>query len=292
MNSVKKILYYCNMNNKHIFIIALVALVFFSNWFNYFIKDIEEERKHYDVIISINVHENLGFLQKQLENIKENVNCNYAVILNCNYHMFNECKLNISQENIYIHDKILNKRTWHGSLTEGIYNNMCYATEHFTFDYFTVASRNFFGNNMTLEELNRLTQNGKPMIDNKWENKLDKDNWEESFNTWHWPLFAETLLAQYFIERGQGLYSSPHEGLLFTGNGCVKIVEFLEYNQEIKIDLFSFEGCVEEFSLQSIAMNVGEPYFYIGNGCYNKDLESNDPDSDTLRFMYKVDKHS
>lgn len=252
---------------------------------------IAEDKKHYDVIISINVHENIEFVMKQLENIRENVKCNYAVILNCNYFMFNELHLVDLPENVYIHDKILKKQTWHGSLTEGIYNNMCFALDHFTFEYFIVSSRQFFGNDMSLEHLQQMYQNGKPEIDrdDPWEKKLDKSNWEECFNTWHWPWFAETLLAQYFINKNQALYSSPHEGMLFNHAGCRKIVDFLENNYDIKIDLFKFEGCVEEFSLQTLSMNLGETYFYIGNGCYNYELEPNQPESKKqLQFMHKV----
>lgn len=254
---------------------------------------IAEEKKQYDVIISINVHDNLDFLLKQLDNIRDNVKCNYAVLLNCNFVMFNECKLANLPENVYIHDKILKKRTWHGSLTEGIYNNMCFALDHFKFEYFIVSSRQFFGNDMSLKDLQQMFRDGKPEIDeeDRWENKLDKSNWEEKFNTWHWPWFAETLLARHFIKKNQGLYSSPHEGMVFSFAGCRKIVDFMESNYEIKIDLFNFEGCVEEFSLQTLAMNVGEPYFYIGNGCYNYELEPNRPESKKQqRFMYKVNK--
>jgi hypothetical protein len=44
-----------------------------------------------DFIISINVHENVNFLLKQIDNIKNYVN-NYYIILNCNQFMYNALK--------------------------------------------------------------------------------------------------------------------------------------------------------------------------------------------------------
>ena len=288
------------MSHRNLIYILLLIIFLINVFSNRDVESFQEEKKHYDVIISINVHEKIDFLQKQLENIRENVKCKYAVILNCNYHMFNECNLIDLPNNIYIHNKILNKRTWHGSLTEGIYNNICYAIEHFKFDYFIVASsRNFFGNDMKLEHLNKLFQTGKIYTynsDNKtWHNideikVKDKNDWNEKKNTGHWSTFKRTLLLQYFINKNQELYSSPHEGLVFTEKCCVKIMNFLENNYDMKIDLFNFEYCVEEFALQTISMNLGEPYNYIGNCCYNDQLEQNNYEGDIIRFMYKVNR--
>ena len=70
-----------------------------------------EAKKHYDIILSINVHEKFNFLLKQLDNISKNVHCNYAIILNCNDFMYEECKKNSLPDNVYIHPKILNKKT-------------------------------------------------------------------------------------------------------------------------------------------------------------------------------------
>ena len=48
----------------------------------------------YKIIISINVHENVNFLFKQLNNIEEYVKIPYAVILNCNNYMYENLKDN------------------------------------------------------------------------------------------------------------------------------------------------------------------------------------------------------
>ena len=227
--------------------------------------------KYYDCIISINVHEKFNFLLKQLECIKMNVNLTYAVILNCNDYMFNECKKYKLPNNVYINNIILNKKRFHGSLLNGIYNNMVYGISNFNFKYFIVASsRSFFGNNLRLKDLNRISKN-----------KIVQKN---DYNKWWWPLFKQTLLAKYYLEHNKNLYKSPHEGLVFNEKCCLKIINFIENNPIIKNDLFNFEGCVEEFAFQTIAINLGENFYYIGNGTKDKKLNINNKN----KFMYKI----
>ena len=227
--------------------------------------------KHYDCIISINVHEKFNFLIKQLDNINKNVSLSYAVILNCNDYMFNECKNNKLPNNVYINPIILNKRRFHGSLLNGIYNNMTFALSNFKFKYFIVASsRNMFGNNMKLDDLDRINNI-----------KIEQNN---DYIGWHWPNFLNTLLAKYYLGMNKKLYKSAHEGLVFNKKCCQKIVDFLENNSEIKNDLFNYEGCVEEFAFQTIAINIDQSFFDIGNGIEVKMIDINNNN----QFMYKV----
>lgn len=253
-------------------------------------KNLEEEKKEYDIIISINIHEKFHFLLKQLNNIKENVHCNYAVILNCNDYMFEECKNNILllPDNVYIYDKPLNKIWSHGSLINGIFNNMEYAIKKFNFQYFIVSSsRNFFTNNLTLEELNKSKE--KDLLKSVQTYKIEYKDWEEKKYEWQWLLFSNSLLVKYYLNKKQCMYTSPHEGLVFSYNSCNKIIFFLNENPEIKYELFNLYGSVEEFSLQTISVNIGEPFFYIGNGIYTSELiEPNDPQGEILKFMYKT----
>jgi hypothetical protein len=231
--------------------------------------------KYYDCIISINVHEKLDFLMNQLKIINDNVNLSYAIILNCNDFMFNECINNIEKlpDNVFINDIILNKKTYHGSLLNGIYNNMDHVLSNFEFKYFIIASsRSMFGGNMSVNDLDRIV-------------KIKQESQNHDHTKWHWPSFVHTLLAKYYLEQNKELYNSPHEGLLLTKNGCKKIVEFLENNNEIKNDLFNFNGCVEEFAFQTIAMNSEESFHYIGNGCCEEKELDKDNDKE---FMYKV----
>jgi len=262
-------------------IIILLFIIVIVNAYDYRTERFETKKPHYDCIISINIHEKFGFLLKQLKNIQENVLCNYAVILNCNDTMLEECNSRRSElpKNIYIHDKPLNKSVNHGSLTHGIYNNMCYAVEHLTFDYFIVASsRSMFTNELNLEGLKRL----KPYIP-------DRRPWDEKKGEWVWKELSNSLLGKYYLERNLVLCNSAHEGSVFTENGCKNIMDFLSNNPEIKEDLFQYPARVEEFALQTISFNSGEPIYDIGNGCCNEGpIGKNHPNSDDLKFMYKV----
>jgi len=262
---------------KVIIILGFLLLILF------FDKESHTYKKHYECIITINVHEKFDFLLKQLENIKKHVLCDYAVILNCNDYIFHICRQVFLPENVYIHPRILNKKRNHGSLSEGIYNNMTFALDNFTFDYFIVSSsRNLFGNILRKEDLDRLVEIGKPHTE-------DEKTWEEKKESWHWPVIKNTLLARYCLEKKRDLYSSAHEGLVFTENGCKKIVYFLKNNPDIKMNLFSYDAPIEEFAFQTISMNMGEHFYYIGNGCCSNDpIGPNDEDSERPKFMYKT----
>jgi len=275
------------MNCK--FIILLLLILIFLTVLTKYNGRIEsfEQKPHYDCIISINVHEKFDFLLKQIENIQENVFCNYAIILNCNDYMFEECNKRVKDlpDNVYIHDIILNKRTYHGSIAEGIYNNMVYALNKFNFDFFIVASsRNMFTNELKLEDLKYLVNKGEQHIE-------DDKPWEEKKNTWHWPKLINTLLVKHYIYSNREMYVSPHEGVVYTKNGCRKIIKFLNENEEIKKDLFQFDSVIEEFAFQTISMNSGENFYYIGNGCCTEGkIGKNDPDNGIFKFMYKVNR--
>ena len=262
-------------------IIFLFIFIVVVNAYNFRTERFETKKPYYDCIISINIHEKFNFLLKQLKNIQENVLCNYAVILNCNDTMLEECNSRRSElpKNVYIHDKPLNKNVNHGSLTHGIYNNICYGVEHFTFDYFIVASsRSMFTNELNLEGLKKL----KTYVP-------DVRPWDQKKGDWVWGEFADTLLGKYYLEKNQNLCNSAHEGMVFTEKGCKNIIEFLSNHSDLKDDLFQYPARVEEFALQTISINSGEPIYYIGNGCCNEGpIGKNDPDSDDLKFMYKV----
>jgi len=245
-------------------------------------KGTNDDAHHYDCVISINVHEKPDFLKKQLENIEKNVSCKYAVVLNCNDTMFEECGKMELPSNVYIHPEPLNKSTWHGSLMHGIYNNMVYSLNNFRFDFFIVASsRNMFEND--LQDLNHVISYNKPY------GHEDPRPWSEKKNTWRWPILAETLLVKYVIENGHEPFLCPHEGLLFTGAGCEKIVEFLESHADIRDDLFIFNAPIEEFALQTISVMVGDNFYYIGNGCCTEQSNgTHGPSPSMLKYMFKV----
>jgi hypothetical protein len=90
---------------------------------------------------------------------------------------------------------------------------------------------------------------------------------------WQWGCLKHTLLAKYYLNKGFKLHKTAHEGLCFSNNVVNTIIKFLTDNNTIKEELFTREGVVEEFALQSIAMNEitdsDYGYLYIGNGCYD-----------------------
>ena len=269
---------------KHtLYIIFLLLLILIICVINYKTPQLFTIKTRYDCIISINIHDKFEFLLKQLENIKENVKCNYAVILNCNDIMFNECNINKDKlsENIFIHDTVLNKSRFHGSLTEGIYNNMLYALNNFTYEYFIVASsRNLFENNMSLEDLNIVA---------KTPHELDNRPWAIKKNEWHFPVMQHSLLVKHFVEQNKNIYNCAHEGVVYTENGCKKIIEFLESHPDIKTDLFNFNASMEEMALQTIVIHMNEYFYDIGNGCCIEQKNGpNDYNNNILKFMYKT----
>ena len=265
--------------HKYLIIIFIIIIIIIS----YILYNIKEgfDNKTYDCVISINVHHKLKFLLLQLDNIKEHVKCKYAVILNCNDYMYNECKNVQFSENIYINPEVINKERFKGSLLKGDYSNIQFALNHFKFNYFILCSgRNFFDNIMTLDELNKVAKLGQY-------NGVFYGSYDEHNINWWWPIFTKTLLAKYFLQQNKNLCCCPIEGLMFSYNSCLKSVEFLENNQDIKLDLFNFDGCVNEFALQTIVKNLDENFYYIGNGCCTEDKINKNTDTD-IKFMYKV----
>jgi len=258
----------------------------------------------YDVVISINVHENFNFLLRQLENIQENVKSSYAVILNCNEYMYQQCTQHTFPTNIYVHPVILNKATFHGSLTHGIYSNMCYALQHLEFEYFIVtSSRNFFENDLRIEDLHRIVEletKGLEVIKEMPQVYRNK-RIDQIYNVWWFQALHRTpLFANHIIKHYNSFYSCPHEGVVFRKKDCLLIQQFFVSQPEIKKELFmedtlrkdgtlTREGYpVEEIALQTIIKSQKGHYYYIGDGCCNGRNGPNDFETGRLFFMYKT----
>ena len=239
-----------------------------------------------DIIFSINVHEKKDFLIKQIKNINDYVSLDYIIVINANEYMFNEisnCQFIQSKDNIILNKNYLEKKRYHGSLTEGIYHNMKYAINNYNFKYFIIlSSRNMFYNNLTCENYNSLVKISE-----------GKTYEQMNTNTWHWHSFLKTKLSKYIIENKllfsevgkQGDVSHAHEGLTFNYVSCKDIINFLDNNNDIKINLFNWKHCVEEFALQTICINTTGYYYQIGNGThYHKNIK-NLPKNN---FIYKT----
>jgi hypothetical protein len=228
--------------------------------------------KYVDFIFSINVHEKPQFLLKQIENIKKNVTGTYRIILNTNKLMFDILHILDLDKNIKINSNYIEKRRFHGSLTQGIYSNMKIAIKHYNFSYFIVlSSRTFFFKGINLKLINK-------------EKRIKQQN--QNYNVWHWPVFFKTLIVLYYLEKSNinsvKLFRSAHEGMAFSYLGCISIINFLKNNITLRDNLFNFEGCVEEFALQTIVCNQSnEGFLDLGSGVEdNKQLEG--------KYLYKI----
>jgi len=235
-----------------------------------------------DVVISVNVHEKVDFLYKQLENIKQYMKCSYVVVLNCNHYMYHELS-SVTLPNVFINPVILTKRTFSGTLTHGIYSNMQYAMNRFAFKYFLVlSSRNVFYQPLTLEILNK--KQGIASCIEEIEHPVP------NYTTWWWPEMVKTELAKYYFQRGKHLSKALHEGLVLHYFVCQNIIRFLESHPYIRLNLFMFPHCVEEFSFHTIAMNEVNPdnlyygYFMINRTCETDYEVPTDPEW----FVYKT----
>ena len=238
------------------------------------------------IVFSINVHENLNFLIKQLEDIKRNVLVDYIVIINANEHMYNEIKYSeliteaiAAKLNIVLYPWYVEKIHNHGTLTKGIYLNLAYAVSNYIFEYFVVlSSRNLFYNKLhkgNYKDIPRICES----------TSIDNLNIYE----WHWRLFIQTKLAEHIIENNL-LFSKSyefHEGLTFDYQLSQNIVGFLQGNEDIKNDLFNFNWGVEEFALHSIALNLNGYYYHIGNWTLTDDYINIDK-LPKDRFVYKT----
>jgi hypothetical protein len=238
------------------------------------------------IVFSINVHENLNFLIKQLEDIKRNVLIDYVVIINANEHMYNEIKYSglITEDtaaklNIVVYPWYVEKIHNHGTLTMGIYLNMEYAVNNYIFEYFIVlSSRNLFYNKLHQDNYKDMPR----ICESVSANNLNT-------HEWHWHLFIQTKLAEHIIKNSLVFSKSYefHEGLTFDYQLSQNIVGYLQGNEDIKNNLFDFNWGVEEFALHTIALNLNGYYYHIGNWTLTDDYIN----IDTLpkdRFVYKT----
>lgn len=264
-----------------------------------------------DLVISINVHEKPEYLMNQIENINEYVSLKKKIILNCNDFMFEQMS-NKDIPDVDVFPEPLNKKPFQGSLMHGIACNMSHALNNYDFDYFLVmSSREFF-----CKELTSTSQIVEHIVDERSAKSTDVDFGEPNFypagnycknrgnfhvewfehsklpervllkgdaaNMWWWPKFSCTKLYKYIEKNNMSFAHSMHEGMCFSKDTCESIINFFGDNQDIMNELFLFDGCVEEFALQSIASNYGG-FYYIGNGCDTKSLEEVNPN----KFTYK-----
>jgi len=258
----------------------------------------------YKIVISINVHENVNFLFKQLTNVKEYVKIPYAIIINCNDYMYENLKDNNEikkMNNVFLNEKYFNKNRFHGTLTKGICFNMIYALNNFKFKYFLIMS----SRNMFRLEVNDSNYNDFDKIDGFFFEDVNKYNCcitctklNENMNTthinrhsngihWHWPKFIKSKLGEYTLRNNLKFGASYHEGLTFDHDTCISIINFLSKNPTITNDLFNFPACVEEFALQTLCCSSNRCFYHIGRGFVFGDPKLRRPER---TFVYKTDR--
>lgn len=232
--------------------------------------EINKKKEEYDIIISINVHEKPEYLKEQLSNINTYLKLRYKIILSCNDFMYNNIIIN---EDLVVNPEIINKKRFHGSLTKGIYSNMVYAITNFSFKYFLImSSREFF-----YRELNKIEDIEKTKL-----NKLNDYNKVSIWDGKNGISFKETKLFKYIINNKLYFARCGHEVLTFNYDSCLYINQFLEKESEIREDIFNYNHCVEEFSLQTICCNYSD-FYNIGNGTSTMDVEK----ASKYRFTHK-----
>lgn len=234
-----------------------------------------------DIIFSINVHENMNFLIKQIKNINNYVELNYIIIINSSKYMFNEifnCEFIKSKNNIILNKHYLDKKRFHGSLTKGIYLNMKYAIDNYEFKYFIIlSSRNLFYNKLNNKNYNSLKKINKGQI----HEQINIRDWH------HWSSLLQTELSKYIIKNKLLFSKNHHEGLTFDYKSSKEIISFLNNNNDITTNLFNFNNCVEEFALQTICINLTGYYYQIGNWTEHSDDE-NIKNLPKNKYVYKT----
>jgi len=171
-------------------------------------------------------------------------------------------------------------------LTNGIVSNMRRLLELYEFKYCIVlGSGTLFYNPIDVITLNNL----QPIWNSPEERETHTNIGSNVYKGWWWPYFLNTQLARYYLNNKRQLYSGFHEGMTFSKNVCINIINFLNEHKGIQTNLFAFDHCVEEFSLQTISTNevdwANKEYGYIvlGRSCY---IEAKP--SDNTKWVYKT----
>uniref|UniRef100_A0A6C0J4G8 Glycosyltransferase n=1 Tax=viral metagenome TaxID=1070528 RepID=A0A6C0J4G8_9ZZZZ len=216
-------------------------------------KNIKIKKEFYDLIISINVHKDINFLVKQLENIDKYVKLKYLVILNCNKLMAKKFKKHrklFKNFSVIIHPKPFNKKKGTGTLLKGIFMNLTYSKITYNFNYFLIlTSRTIFYNILNKENIKHIKKKKKRNT------KIGRQ------------FYVKNNKLIDHIKKRKGYYSSgASAGIVLNKKNYTTVINFLTKYPNIRDNLFSLNVIAEEFALQTICINYCKYYFYIGNG--------------------------
>ncbi len=246
-----------------------------------------------DIVISINIYRHEYFNLVWNEILSTMKNTSFIVILNCCYkENVNYIKSNYNDERIIINPVIIPKRRFHGSLLHGIFMNMKYIIDKdIHFKYFLILSNRttlipdikiknkpqYPSGFENLEQLDVLIYNNNKLVQTLKEEKHKRIcNLNNCFNklyptipvwsdgpllgSWHWPVWEQTTIFKYLDEKDSMIYGSYHEGLFFTMDSVIGIINFFNYNNNIFEKTVVENGSLEEFALQSICVYKNLPF--------------------------------
>jgi hypothetical protein len=235
----------------------------------------------YDIIISINVHENIEYLIEQLENIHYFTNhLKVGIIYNCNKFMLD--KLNNYKFKFYENLKIIiypepiEKRRWHGSLLKGIMQNMEYIIDKkIVFKHFIIASsRNILRNRIILSnietkytdyflKIQTLTSDNRRFYFSKNNGFFICDgtihsHWHGDMTptrNWFWghKSVQESLWYKELDKQVDYFIGGRHEALCIPYEVILKIVSFSKSNTEIMNNCYNYNIAMEEVIPQLFA---------------------------------------
>ena len=231
---------------------------------------------NFDLIISINIHEKKNFLLEQIKNIKYFTKSisNILIIYNCNEYMFNEiCDVSDNKITIIRNPEIINKKRFHGSLTQGIFSNLKYVVKNnISFQYFLVmSSRNILINNISLDSIKENMIFTKNNIENlnksqrKFYYNRNYDTYQICDGTTPGPWIGPTHYWFYnYIEYTSKLWfkefkqfdfiiGGKHEALCFPYKVIHNIYNYLNKNFLVEQDIYTTNHCAEEIAPQTLA---------------------------------------
>ncbi len=226
----------------------------------------------YDIVISINVHEKISYLYKQLENIENFCKLKYIIILNCNEYMYKNL-IGKKLKNCIINTNYFNKSRNTGLLFKGIYKNLKYALDKYDFEYFLLlSSRCFF-----FRELNNI-HNIKGY---KYNYKKGKGIW------WRKSYEKSKLYKDISTRKNFNICSSPHEGVVLDKQNYMTVVNYFENHKKYLEELFNYKEPVEEFALQTLCKNLNGYFHFIA---IPTTKTTKNPNKYNVWYIYKNDR--
>ena len=205
-------------------------------------------------IISINLHAD-GHFADQLENIQEYLKFDHEIILNCNNKMY-ELLRNAEPENVILNPNIIEKRRFHGSLFQGIFENMKLAYHTSEFDYFLVLSaRSFFFRKLDLNTIDTFYEDSKCTAAYGCDFIPRTEKHKREWPAMMWKPFSNSDFYS-FLQKNKFKYQKGlHPGLLLTHENCELILSFFDQHKDLYESVINTQAPMEEIVIQSILLN-------------------------------------